>query len=325
MATEVQSCEGVLNVAKESGWTSHDVVAKLRRVFGIQKIGHAGTLDPAATGVLPVLVGRGTRIAEYLLDWEKEYVAVLRLGAETDTQDATGKVLERRDVEGITINHVKSVASQFLGPIMQRPPMYSAVKVGGVPLYKVARAGKTVAREPREVRIFGIEVLEMHGCDVVFRIECSKGTYMRTLCSEIGERLGVGGHLLSLERRRVGPLSSRDAFTVEQLQARNALGDLGECLMSLDQALQAYPAVVVHEGAAKHIVHGVPVSRNDIEGGEGLDPGTALAGPIIRIKTKDGRLLALASPPASPLKTGGMVHPEEWRCPIVKVLVPQGE
>ena len=216
-----QSCavvDGVLTIKKESGCTSHDVVAKVRHLLGGVKVGHAGTLDPAATGVLPVLIGRGTRIAEYLVEWDKEYRAVLRLGETTDTQDATGTVLASQVKDQVTLKAIHEVVGRFRGTIEQVPPMYSAVKVGGVPLYKSARAGKTIARDARTIVIHTLEVEAVQERDVTLRIVCSKGTYVRTLCADIGEALGVGGHMLALERRRVGPLTIDKALTVDRAQ-----------------------------------------------------------------------------------------------------------
>jgi tRNA pseudouridine55 synthase len=177
-----QSCaiaDGVLIVRKEAGWTSHDVVAKIRQLLGGVKVGHAGTLDPAATGVLPVLIGKGTRIAEYLVEWDKEYRAVLRLGETTDTQDATGTILARQATDGVTAAAIHEAAGRFRGAIEQVPPMYSAVKVAGVPLYKSARAGKTVVREARTIVIHKLDILAIDGRDVTLHVVCSKGTYVR--------------------------------------------------------------------------------------------------------------------------------------------------
>ena len=181
--------DGVLNIRKEAGWTSHDVVARLRRSLRGVKVGHAGTLDPAATGVLPVLVGRGTRIAEYLLDWDKEYRAVLRLGETTDTLDATGAVLDRRSTVGLSDETILAAICRFKGRIQQVPPMYSAVKIGGVPLYQTAREGRVVDRVARVVTISHIEVDRIDGADISIRVVCSKGTYIRTLCADIGQVL----------------------------------------------------------------------------------------------------------------------------------------
>ena len=251
--------DGVLVVNKEAGWTSHDVVAKVRHLLGGLKVGHAGTLDPAATGLLPLLIGKGTRIAEYLMEWDKEYRAVLRLGETTDTQDATGTVLDRQATEEVTPAAIHKAVQEFCGAIDQIPPMYSAVKVEGVPLYRSARAGKMIDRKARAVVIHELEVLAIDGRDVTLRVICSKGTYIRTLCADIGAALGVGGHLLSLERRRVGPLTLDRALTIDDLVTRQAIGRLGGELLSLDQVLQDLPALAVDEQTASRVCHGVPV------------------------------------------------------------------
>src|SRR5512138_3344981 len=177
--------EGVLVVNKEAGWTSHDVVAKVRGLLGGIKVGHAGTLDPAATGVLPMLIGRATRVAEYLVDWDKEYRAVLRLGETTDTQDATGKTLVQADPSVVREEALRDVVGRFRGSQRQVPPMYSAVKVGGRPIYKAARAGETVERADRPIIVHELDILAVDGPDVTLRVVCSKGTYIRTLCADI--------------------------------------------------------------------------------------------------------------------------------------------
>jgi tRNA pseudouridine55 synthase len=317
--TGVASWNGLLNVNKSAGWTSHDVVAKLRGLLRVGKIGHAGTLDPAATGVLPVLVGKATRIAEYLVDWDKEYRAVLRLGETTDTQDATGQVLQRRSVGRLTEETMRSVIGRFQGPVAQLPPMYSAVKVEGVPLYKAARAGRTVERGVRQVVIHEIQVTGIVGCEVSLRIVCSKGTYIRTLCADIGEALGVGGHLRSLERQRVGCLTLGNALSIEAIQSRLAVGRLSEALVSLDAALAALPAVIVDAETATRVVHGVPVPLEALEQRRAAEP--THTGPV-RIKDQAGRLLAIGRIPSgevAPLPYGSA------RMAIVKVLAdPQG-
>ena len=256
--------DGVLVVNKEAGWTSHDVVAKVRHLLGGSKVGHAGTLDPAATGLLPLLIGKGTRIAEYLMEWDKEYRAVLRLGETTDTQDATGTVLDRQATEEVTPAAIHKAVQKFCGAIDQIPPMYSAVKVEGVHLYKSARAGKMIDRKARAVVIHELEVLAIDGRDVTLRVICSKGTYIRTLCADIGAALGVGAHLLSLERRRVGPLTLDRALTIDDLVIRQAIGQLEDDLLSLDQVLQDLPALAVDEQTASRVCHGVPVPVSKI-------------------------------------------------------------
>lgn len=285
--------DGVLTVYKEAGWTSHDVVAKVRHILGGVKVGHAGTLDPAATGVLAVLIGRGTRIAEYLVEWDKEYRAVLRLGETTDTQDATGVLVTRQNTDHLTPIAIHEAVARFKGAIEQVPPMYSAVKVAGVPLYRSARAGKTIARQARTVTIDSLDVLEIDGPNVTLRVVCSKGTYVRTLCADIGAALEVGGHLGELKRTRVGPLTLDRASTVDEVAAHCALGDLGESLISLDQALGEFPAVVVHGSAAERVRHGAPIQLAQIR--DLSDRGreiTASSRPV-RIHDNEGRLLAI--------------------------------
>lgn len=282
--------EGVLIVHKEAGWTSHDVVAKVRSLLRGTKVGHAGTLDPSATGVLPILVGRATRIAEYLIDWDKEYRAVLRLGETTDTQDATGRILSRVDACKVTEDALQSAITRFRGVQRQLPPMYSAVKVGGQPLYKAARAGKTVEREERSIAIHQLEILAVHGRDVILRIVCSKGTYIRTLCADIGRALGVGGHLLALERRRVGPLSIEQAMTIDQVLGHLTAGTLRERFISLDQLLFQLPAVVVNDEQAQRVLHGSPIFPM----GAG-QRSAAHAAVSVRLKNEAGQLLAIGT------------------------------
>lgn len=282
--------EGVLVVHKEAGWTSHDVVAKVRTLLRGSKVGHAGTLDPSATGVLPILVGRATRIAEYLINWDKEYHAVMRLGETTDTQDATGRVLSRVDPGEITEDVLQAVITRFRGVQQQLPPMYSAVKVGGQPLYKAARAGRTVEREERSIVIHQLEIVAVHGRDVALRIVCSKGTYVRTLCADIGQALGIGGHLSTLERRRVGPLSIEQAVTIDQVAGHLTTGTLSMQFISLDQLLFQLPAVVVNAEQAQRVMHGSPIFPVEV----GQLPASLSTGTV-RLKNESGQLLAIGT------------------------------
>lgn len=299
--------DGVLNVRKEAGWTSHDVVARIRAKLRGMKLGHAGTLDPAATGVLPLLVGRGTRIAEYLLEWDKTYLARLRLGETTNTQDATGTVLQRSPITALTETRIREVVAGFEGRIRQVPPMYSAVKVGGVPLYKAARAGKDVARQAREVTVFHLDIVNMQLPDVLLRVVCSKGTYIRTLCADIGAKLGVGGHMATLIRERVGPLMVEEALTVDEVETRLAQGTLAASLLTLDEALAGIPVCIIGGGTARRVVHGSPVPAADVLSWQGL-PGTfsEASGRALRIKDTGGRLLAIGTMPAPPDVQVGM-------------------
>lgn len=299
MAQQAALAEGVLIVKKDIGWTSHDVVAKVRGLLGGVRVGHAGTLDPAATGVLPVLVGRATRVAEYLVDWDKEYRAVLRLGETTDTQDATGRVLAQNDSVRVSEVELHRVLARFRGPQQQLPPMYSAVKVGGRPLYKAARAGETVERAARAIVIHELEILAIDGRDVTLSIVCSKGTYIRTLCADVGQVLGVGGHLFALERRRVGPLSIDQALTVDQIAAQAVIGTLRHHFIPLDQVLDRLPALEVTDEQAQRVVHGGAVSPMGI----GQLPSSPE--PVsVRLKDKGGRLLAIGT---HDVRTAGLI------------------
>jgi len=208
---------GILNVYKEAGFTSHDVVAKLRGILKQKKIGHTGTLDPGAVGVLPICLGSATKLSMVLTDKDKEYVAVLRLGLTTDTQDLTGKVLSEKAVTA-SESEVRAAILSYLGSYPQIPPMYSAVKVNGKKLYELARAGKEIERKPRLVEIKEIEILEVALPEVKFRLVCSKGTYVRTLCFDIGEKLGCGGAMGALERTRSGEYTAADALTLSQIE-----------------------------------------------------------------------------------------------------------
>jgi tRNA pseudouridine55 synthase len=291
---------GVLIVNKPDGWTSHDVVRRIRLVSGIQKVGHAGTLDPHATGVLPVLIGKGTKIAQFLLDWDKEYEAVLQLGQKTDTQDAWGSVLEERSCESLSENKVRSVFMDFHGAIQQVPPMYSAVKVGGQPLYKKARKGQTVERQAKTVVIHDLEIRRVAIPEVSFRVACSKGTYVRTLCADIGDRLEVGGHLKWLQRRRVGPLQLDQAVEMESLNDGVDLSQFVGAWWSLDRVLEAFPAVEVNGDDIRKVGHGNAIPWNRVEWADEISrqttPGEGLR---VRVKSKDGSLLALGKGPSS--------------------------
>lgn len=289
---------GVLNVFKPTGWTSHDVVAKTRRLLQIRKVGHAGTLDPEATGVLPVLLGQGTRLSAFLVHWDKEYEAVLRLGQETTTQDAAGDIVRDCSLHGLGHETIHEVIGQFQGEQQQVPPMYSAVKIGGQPLYKAARAGRTLDRPARPVTIYRIEVRAIDLPDVTLLVHCSKGTYIRTLCADIGRKLGVGGHLGRLTRVRVGPFHLDRALPLCDVagpgsdpgQYRDDLVRHHESFLTLDEALADLPAVTVDAAMVKKVLNGAPVSETAVWPEENRERP---ADTLIRVKDHAGRLLAL--------------------------------
>lgn len=212
------SLDGVLAIDKASGMTSHDVVAIARRALQTKKIGHCGTLDPLATGLLLITIGRGTKIQDLLMSEDKEYVGTMRLGKTTSSQDAQGEVLEERPVPELSQETITSAFNEFLGDFYQIPPMVSAIKMGGVPLYKLARQGKEVVREPRFVHVYGYDIQDIRPEEIDFRVACSKGFYVRTYAHDIGAKLGCGAHLQSLRRTRSGRFSVEGALRVDELK-----------------------------------------------------------------------------------------------------------
>ena len=231
---------GILVIDKSAGWTSQDVAAKLRGVFHERRVGHGGTLDPMATGVLPIFIGRATRAAEFLESAEKEYIAGLCLGVVTDTQDTSGNILETHPVTA-TREAVQAALAQFLGPIEQIPPMYSAVKIGGQKLYELARKGKEIERKPRSITIHELELLEGEGTEFTLRVRCSKGTYVRTLCHDLGRALGCGGCMSALRRTRAGSFALSQAVTMQQVLEFAAEHDPQQLLMPVDAVFSAHP------------------------------------------------------------------------------------
>lgn len=239
---------GIMNVYKEAGFTSHDVVAKLRGICKQKKIGHTGTLDPDAVGVLPVCFGSGTKLCDMLTDWDKEYIATLRLGVATDTQDLSGQVLLKADegaLSALTEEQVRKNILHFLGGYEQIPPMYSALKVNGKKLYELARAGKEVERRPRRVTISELEILDMELPTVRFRVVCSKGTYIRTLCHDIGERLGCGGAMEALTRSRVGIFGLDQALRLSEIEKLRDADKISDVIIPPDAVFDGCRAVTV--------------------------------------------------------------------------------
>ncbi len=225
---------GIINIKKEKGYTSHDVVAKLRGIVGQRKIGHTGTLDPDATGVLPVCLGKGTKLCDMLTDKDKTYETVLLLGQETDTQDVSGTVLYSEDTSHLTQVEVEQCIASFVGEYQQIPPMYSALKVNGKKLYQLAREGKTVERQARTVQLLDIQIIEMNLPEVRMSVSCSKGTYIRTLCHDIGLKLGTRGCMKELVRTRVSMFEIENSLTLEEVQVHKNKGTLEECIQSID-------------------------------------------------------------------------------------------
>ena len=268
---------GIVIIDKPEGWTSQDVTARLRRVFNTRRIGHGGTLDPMATGVLPVFVGRGTRAVEFFEHAEKTYEAVLQLGIATDTEDISGEVLEQKPVS-VTEAELEAVLQQFRGEIMQIPPMYSALKVNGQKLYDLARKGKEVERQPRPITIHKLECLSFSGDKATLLVHCSKGTYIRTLCKDIGAALGCGGCMAALRRVTAGAYTTQEAVPLQTLLDAE---DPAPYLRAVDSMFTEYPKVILTPNQEKRCRNGNSFSVS-------MNPGT------YRAYGENGEFLMLA-------------------------------
>lgn len=252
---------GIINVYKEQGFTSHDVVAKLRGILHMKKIGHTGTLDPDAVGVLPVCVGKATKVCDFLTDRDKTYIATVKLGVETDTLDMSGTIVEEKTVQ-VTEEQILSVLSDFTGTISQIPPMYSAIKINGKKLYELARKGQEVERKPRQVTIYELLPMEMNlqKDEFTIQVTCSKGTYIRSLCQDIGERLGCGAAMKSLVRTRAGQFTLEKAKTLSEIEQFCLENQPEKLLLPIDSVFEQYAACRVEEGAEKYLQNGNPVA-----------------------------------------------------------------
>lgn len=257
---------GIILVDKPQDWTSHDVVAKLRGVLYERRIGHSGTLDPLATGLLVVFVGRATRAVEFAEADSKEYIAGLNLGVSTDTQDITGNIV----AESAALPDeaaLREALGRFIGDIEQIPPMYSAIKIGGKKLYELARRGESVERAPRKITVSAIDIAGRDGDDYILNISCSKGTYVRTLCSDIGEALGCGACMSSLRRTRAGVFSVDDAHSLADIEAAVREGRLSDIILPVDTLFASFPKLTVSQSAAKRLKNGniIKISAEDGE------------------------------------------------------------
>lgn len=280
---------GIILVDKPCGWTSHDVVGKLRGILHERRIGHSGTLDPMATGLLVVFAGRATRAVEFAEADSKEYIAGLRLGVSTDTQDTTGNVLNTCEALP-SKDELIAAANGFLGEISQIPPMYSAIKINGKKLYELARRGEIVERSPRKVTISKLELVGEDKCDYILDIHCSKGTYIRTLCSDIGDKLGCGGCMSSLRRVKAGVFSITQAHTMEQIQAAADLGGLDGIIIPVDTLFTDKPKLTVNEFEEKKLRNGNTIKTKSADG-------------TYRVYSESGEFLLLAEVKDNLLKT----------------------
>ena len=279
---------GIINVYKEKGFTSHDVVAKLRGIVGQKKIGHTGTLDPDATGVLPVCLGKATKLCDLLTDKNKTYEAVLLLGKTTDTQDITGEVLEEKSTEALTEEKVREAIEGFIGDYEQIPPMYSALKVNGKKLYELAREGKVIERKARPVKILDIQILEIDLPKVRMEVSCSKGTYIRTLCHDIGEKLGCGGCMESLIRTRVSTFRIEDAKMLDEIETLKQEGKLAELLVPIDVMFPSYPKITVKDDWKAFAKNGNPLDLKMLKEACGQDEETQ-----VRLYDESGKFIAI--------------------------------
>ena len=307
--------DGILNINKAAGMTSHDVVAKIRKLLKQKRVGHAGTLDPSASGVLPICIGQGTRVAEYLSESGKAYRAEIVLGVVTDTYDSEGTIVRIVNVtdmgDGSIIDNnnlseppvgadlsrpspiyrpdrarIEEVLRQFIGQQMQTPPQFSAIKIQGRPAYKLARAGEEIPLQPRPITIYQLEILQWLPPRLILAIECSKGTYIRSLAYDLGEQLECGAHLGALVRTRSGPFSISESITLEELEQVLEAGTVQEYLHPADLALQQYPALMLDDAAVERVLHGNAFEYDDRHG----HTPTGLA----RIYDTAGRFLAIA-------------------------------
>ena len=282
--------DGFIVVDKRAGMTSHDVVSSVRRLSGMKKVGHTGTLDPFATGVLPVALGEGTKVIPFLDESVKQYRAVMRLGESTDTQDCTGTIIRSGDWQGVTPLLIEETACSFLGRGSQVPPMYSALKRDGVPLYRLARKGEEVHREPREIEIFSLVIDRIDLPDVAFTVRCSRGVYVRTLASDLGDRLGCGAHLVELRRSASGPFTLDQALPLEKLAVASGSGELPSLLISCHAALSHLGDLSLTEAGAARIARGIAPDAADFA----MLPDEALRhGERVRL-SRSGVLLAVA-------------------------------
>jgi tRNA pseudouridine55 synthase len=250
--------DGIFNINKPTGMTSHDVVAKIRKLLKQKRVGHAGTLDPAASGVLPICAGQATRVAEYLSESGKAYSAEIVFGIVTDTYDSEGTIIRTSSIENLSLRQIEEALPHFTGPQMQLPPRYSAIKLQGQPAYKRVRAGEDVSLEPRPIVIYQINIIAWQPPRLTLDIECSKGTYIRSLAYDLGEHLNCGAYLDKLVRTRSGPFTLSESITLEQLADTVTSGTIEEYLYPADKVLQDYPALMLDAATAEHVRHGNP-------------------------------------------------------------------
>lgn len=280
---------GIILIDKPQGWTSHDVVGKLRGILHERRIGHSGTLDPLATGLLVVFIGRATRAVEFAEADRKEYIAGLRLGMSTDTQDITGRIISK-ETDIPDEPEVRIAIERFRGELEQIPPMYSAVKIGGKKLYELARKGESIERKPRHITIFGLEITGRSDNDYILDVVCSKGTYIRTLCHDIGAALGCGGCMSSLRRTKSGVFSVDNAYTIAEIQEAADRGEEEKLLLPIDTLFAGYTKLSVDADSEKKLKNGCIINTSSPDG-------------RFRVYSEDGEFLLLGDVKAGVMKT----------------------
>lgn len=262
-----EEIEGIIIVNKPKGYTSHDVVAKVKKITKVKKVGHTGTLDPNATGVLPLLLNQGTKLSKYLIEHDKEYEVTLKLGIKTDTLDGEGTIIKEEPVDFELISsQIEKVLSSLIGKQKQIPPMYSAIKVNGKKLYEYARNGQTVEVKPRKIEIYAITLqkLEKEEKQIKFKVSCSKGTYIRSLCEQIAERLGTIGYMKELNRTKVGMFEIEKSITIEELEKKEI--KLEEKIITMQKLLEELPTIKLEETELQKFLNGVKIPINTKDG-----------------------------------------------------------
>lgn len=255
--------DGIIIINKEKEYTSHDVVAKVKKILNEKKVGHTGTLDPNATGVLPILLGKGTKLSKYLINHNKIYEATLKLGEKTDTADIEGKIIEEKDVkkENLSEENIVKILQKFIGKSKQVPPMYSAIKVNGKKLYEYARKGQIIEIKPREIEIYGIELLNINNNEITFRVHCSKGTYIRTLCENIAEKLETVGYMKDLKRIEVGEFNIKNAITLKELENKK-----GKAVISIEDFFKDKNTITLNIKKLNLFLNGVNLKVEQVDG-----------------------------------------------------------
>lgn len=256
---------GILIINKSKGYTSHDVVAKVKKILNVKKVGHTGTLDPNATGVLPLLLNDGTKLSKYLIEHDKEYIVTLKLGIRTDTLDSEGKILEERKVDSLVLEDTEKILNLFIGKQEQLPPKYSAIKVNGKKLYEYARNGEEVELKPRKIEIYNIELIKIdkNKNEIEFKVNCSKGTYIRSLCVDIANKLGTIGYMKELNRTKVGIFEISDAITIDELENNKQLAN--NKLIEMEDLLKSKPKIILEDKKLKQFLNGVKITMNEKE------------------------------------------------------------